>query len=377
MVAAALRLADILDFDRERTPAALFHYLVTAPLDPEDDRSVLEWGKHMSISNWEITDSSVLYRARCTHHVIHHAILEFTRTIAHEFSSTRETFVARNSSWPFVLSGNVTADIQAEGYRYLPYRFELDDSRVYELLMGGAIYDRPVVAVRELLQNAIDACRLRDSLATARAPYLAFSTAGRIRVRYEEPNATGAYPRLTIEDTGVGMDSLIIENYFLRVGRSYYNSAEFQEERLMLREKNLDFAPVSEFGIGFLSVFLLGDNVVVDTAASEPRRGDYKRHSLHIHGPSRLIRVNESPNEGPARFSGTSVSIDLTRGGDAGQPLSWKEVEHYVADLCQDLPYSLTLQHLDSTGMHESELERCGTSVHLPRELSLRDQNSG
>jgi molecular chaperone HtpG len=52
MVAAALRLADIMDFDRERTPPVLFYYLIPSDLSPRDNRSVLEWGKHMSISHW-------------------------------------------------------------------------------------------------------------------------------------------------------------------------------------------------------------------------------------------------------------------------------------------------------------------------------------
>ena len=53
MVAAALRLADILDFDRERTPAVLFHYLLPTS-GPEDSVSILEWDKHLAISNWHI-----------------------------------------------------------------------------------------------------------------------------------------------------------------------------------------------------------------------------------------------------------------------------------------------------------------------------------
>src|ERR1035437_839396 len=54
VLAAALRLADSLDFDRERTPAALFYYLIPGPLSPDESRPVLEWGKHMAISNWHI-----------------------------------------------------------------------------------------------------------------------------------------------------------------------------------------------------------------------------------------------------------------------------------------------------------------------------------
>lgn len=53
----------------------------------------------------------------------------------------------------FALPLSVKADTHKEGYRYIPYKFELDDERVYSLLMGGAIYDNPLVAVRELVQK--------------------------------------------------------------------------------------------------------------------------------------------------------------------------------------------------------------------------------
>ncbi len=42
MVASALRLADILDFDRERTPSVLFYYLLPPSHTAQNDRSVLE-----------------------------------------------------------------------------------------------------------------------------------------------------------------------------------------------------------------------------------------------------------------------------------------------------------------------------------------------
>jgi molecular chaperone HtpG len=178
MVAAALRLADILDFDRERTPPVLFYYLVPSDLPAKENRAALEWEKHMSISHWHVDEDAIVFRGRCKDHIVHHAIVLFCAAIQEEIHSTRATFGALNEQapWPFKLPGVVKSEIHEEGYHYVPYRFELDDQRIYSLLMGGAIYEDPMVAVRELLQNAVDACKLRDALTQRYEPYAPITT---------------------------------------------------------------------------------------------------------------------------------------------------------------------------------------------------------
>jgi molecular chaperone HtpG len=312
LAAAALRLADILDFDRERTPPTLFHYLVPSSLSHSVNISELEWGKHLSISNWEIEQSAVVFRGRCKNHIVHHAVVQFSKAIEEEIASTRATFaIGDGETWPFILPEIVKADIHEDSYHYVPYQFELDDSRVYELLMGRAIYGNPLVAVRELVQNAVDACTYRDALSRLAEPNTNPDTQNRITVRYEEPSGDKEYPTLRVIDTGTGMDAWLIERWFLKVGRSFYNSTEFARDRAQLRHSGIDFAPVSEFGIGFLACFLLADRVDVETAMWEPIRGDTRKRHLEIDGPTRLIRIREDANAGLQRLRGTRVSLTL------------------------------------------------------------------
>jgi hypothetical protein len=352
LVAAALRLADILDFDRERTPPTLFHYLVPSSLSYGVNISELEWSKHLSISNWEIEQAAVVFRGRCKNHIVHHAVVQFCRAIEEEIASTRATFgtAAGNApNWPFALPETVRADIHEEGYHYVPYQFELDDGRVYNLLMGRAIYDNPLVAVRELVQNAVDACSYRDALTKLAEPHAAPDTKNRITIRYEEPSGDKEHPVLRVIDTGTGMDAWLIERWFLKVGRSYYSSTEFARDRVQLRRSGVDFAPVSEFGIGFLSCFLLADRVDVETAMWEPIRGDTRRRHLEIDGPTRLIRIREDANPGLQRLRGTRVSLTLVRGrrgkeSETDVAPAWEEVKEYLDDVCQELPYRLNLE---------------------------------
>lgn len=388
MVAATLRLADILDFDRERTPPVIYHYFLPGSLDPAEDVSAREWGKHFSISNWQIDDDAIVFRGQCKNHIIHHAVVQFCETIAREIEATRATFGAlQDGQWPFRLPSIVKNDIQSIGYHYVPYRFELDDERIYGLLMGGAIYNDPIVAVRELVQNAVDACKLRDQQERIYNPGFLPANENRIYIKYEEPTANVPYSKLTVQDTGTGMDALIIERFFLKVGRSYYRSAEFDRIRIELRKHDLDFAPVSEFGIGFLSCFLLADRIEVETAMWESLRGDTRKRVIEIHGPTRLIRLNQSENVGPRRFKGTRISLTLVRGGqdaDKGRPLSWNRIREYLEDICLDLPYSLHLQHIQDGRLIEGRIDPKPISVVLSKEqepfylrIPLNDNEAG
>lgn len=374
LVAASLRLADILEFDRERTPPVLYYYLLPVTLGPEHE-SVLEWGKHLAICNWNIEKEAIVFRGRCKDHIIHHSVVQFCNLIENEISTTKTTFgPLQELRDPFFIPSSVNADIHEEGYHYIPYRFELDDERVYQLMMGGAIYDNPLVAVRELIQNAVDACKLRDALMHLHEPHVQLSNKDRIFVRYEEPNESHSNPVLTVTDTGTGMDAITIERWFLKVGRSYYTSSEFNQTRFQLAKAGLDFAPVSEFGIGFLSCFLLTDLVKVETAMWESvHKGDISKRTLYIEGPTRLIRLEEDRNDGPGRFKGTKVTLYLIRGNpDSKETMhpSWEQVKDYLSEICLDLPYHLNLEHVAQDGQVTREFIRpVPLSIELPLQL--------
>jgi hypothetical protein len=366
-VAATLRMADILDFDRERTPPVLFHYFVPGALSAADDRSALEWSKHLAISNWHIDPEEIVFRGRCRSHIVHHGIVHFCDLIAEEIAATRATFTEGNFESLFSLPKAVKADIHEEGYTYVPYRFELDDERIYRLLMGGAIYSDPLHAIRELVQNAVDACRLRDALTLLNDPGMTPGSENRIIITYQEATVVQPYPTLEVHDTGTGMDALVINRWFLKVGRSFYGSAEFNQFRVQLRKRGLDFAPTSEFGIGFLATFLLADKVEVETAMWEPLHGDTRKRVLEIHGPTRLIRLSDNENTGVRRFRGTRVKLTLTRGQPLNRalPPTWAEVRAYLTRNCASLPYWLHLRHVVADSVDETVIKPQDLTIEL------------
>jgi HSP90 family molecular chaperone len=84
-------------------------------------------------------------------------------------------------------------------------------------------------------------------------------TQGKVSFEHGVNSAGGEYVRCT--DNGIGMDQNILQHFVLRAGRSYYRSPEFERERLKLLRANADFDPCARFGIDFMSVFMLGDQM--------------------------------------------------------------------------------------------------------------------
>ena len=165
-----------------------------------------------------------------------------------------------------VLPRKISRKITPRGYETGEFRFTLDQDRVLELLVGDNLYQDPGVFVRELVQNAIDAVRTRREM----DPHLPAKWKPQINIRSWMDEE--GYHWFRIEDNGTGMNRDIVEKYFLKVGRSYYASDEFQRDKYR-NEVEPGYQPISRFGIGILSCFM-GDRensrVEVSTLHYEP-----------------------------------------------------------------------------------------------------------
>jgi hypothetical protein len=97
----------------------------------------------------------------------------------------------------------------------------------------------------------------------------------------------------------VGMSPVVATNYLLGVASDYWKSSEFYSEYPNISHGS--FNPVGRFGIGFLSVFMLGNNVEVSTQ----RRGG-RNLQLRLRGiGSRGSLVKKTPTV----VNGTTVEI--------------------------------------------------------------------
>lgn len=149
------------------------------------------------------------------------------------------------------------------------HNFEAYTPTLMPLLSGGHLYSTSLVFIRELVQNAIDSVSVRKQ-----AQGTDFDTG--ISITLSADTITGRVYFLTINDNGMGMGRMEIERYLTSIGRSYYTAGDF-------KKLNLSYRPISSFGIGFLSCFLVCQ-VIDITTHSVTDGGSYQLSIPNIEG---------------------------------------------------------------------------------------------
>ena len=184
-------------------------------------------------------------------------------------------------------------------------RLRTASSELIRLLTSPLYGDKPEVGVRELLQNALDAVRERAHW-PATEEEATESRLGEwhcdVLINLMSPGDTESHGCLEIVDSGVGMTPETIRDYFLRVGASLRQDADWlqrfpaQRQAQMLRS--------GRFGIGTLAAYLLGSEVHVTS-----------RHVTELDGMGTkfVARLSDAPIEllrVPAPI-GTSIRIPV------------------------------------------------------------------
>lgn len=100
-----------------------------------------------------------------------------------------------------------------------------------------------------------------------------------------------------ITDNGVGMSLDILKKYFLNVGVSYYSSNEY-------KYKGYAYNPIGNYGIGFLSCFMLSSDVNIESK----RYDDQKLNKIELERNSEYICLTQ---EQSTRMQGTNIILDL------------------------------------------------------------------
>jgi len=265
-LAVCLRLGDTLDADSRRAPKILKEFI-----NPRNPTSKEEWKKHLSVPEVGITEEKIKINATCKSSKYQGGLLDFLRKVEKE----REDFIRllkdnspEISNKYYLNLKKVEQNIETDGtYIYRNYKFSLDNEKIFSLFMETNLYNEKIVCLRELLQNSIDACRCRKA---KEAGY-----EGKISYKLVKENTDeGEVRKITVEDNGIGMDEYVIENYFMRIGKSYYQSRDFKKE-------GIHFSPISIFGIGILSCFMMANRIEVETFKEErePRKLEIENYS--------------------------------------------------------------------------------------------------
>lgn len=246
--------------------------------------SRIYWYKDHHISFHIDRDSrSLLLAARTPNAVVHRAVLEMAASVNAELATCATlahggAFLIgsipenqRNRyewKWPAQLSQDVAE--KDSSFVYIDGAFRPDVERTLSLLSGIPLYGNPYAAIRELLQNAVDAVRAQIAyerlLEDAPAD---LSTAERLgdthRIRLSLEIDSGHY-WLKCSDDGTGMSKSIIERQLL-VSASKPTPENIGLERVA-KSAGFSVGRTGQFGIGVLSYFMISDRVEITTRRS-------------------------------------------------------------------------------------------------------------
>ena len=266
-LAAVVRAANILEFDPMHVPDVILHDYSTS-----SSQLIKWWDANYQQTNLTINDTlEVELDIHPTKALIHRAIITVGDEIDKALAECQRLAFEKKFSDIWFLQPSIRRRIipKNKAYEYIDGSFRPNTEKILELLSGTTLYGNPLVAVREMLQNAFDA--VREEIAYK-------------RLRDDNNEQLNSLHHVTLEiqleaddiwlvciDNGVGMTKAIIQNYLLVSGSTRRHGIINLERQC--KAKGFSLGRTGQFGIGVLSYFMLADRVVIKTRRS-PEPGD-------------------------------------------------------------------------------------------------------
>lgn len=284
-----LRIADYLQIDKTRTNKTLLKVKTF-----NSSISLKEHQTHLAISGLNIKkeDPELIYvTAEPEDAQMYVKIQNLINDIQHEFDLSwailGEIYGFLPTEKPKIKFRRITSNLEHSAFlkkiNYVPKKiaFEVNDD-VAKLLIAPLYGDNPTYGVRELVQNATDACKERMKIEEDKG-----------NTNYE-PIVTVSIDKIDkekylfkIKDNGKGMTLDEIQNYFLSVGSSFRQTFEWKKEFEGNVTRN------GKFGVGVLAAFLLGDEISVKTKSY---KNDYT-YSFRTTLDSDFVEIEKKNNE--------------------------------------------------------------------------------
>lgn len=273
-LALILRLGDIIHFSSDRAPLSLY-----SEKQISNEKSLKHWKvKFQDVKyNFSTIENqiSISFQAFCSEPEMYYFLTDYINGIDEEINN----FYRLKQTWeklekfdvyniilnPTVLRDNIKYDREV----FIPdekMKFTLNQSKILNLLMGVQLYKDKFACLREVYQNALDTskCLLayNKTKGISEKISIEFGVGEEI---LEGRNRKYIY----CLDHGLGMDKYIVENYLLHIGKSYYKSKDFDAKNT---DCKFDVKPISQFGIGILSCYMIADKLGVTSIYYENQK---------------------------------------------------------------------------------------------------------
>lgn len=245
-----LRIADLIDFDNQRTPLVVYKLFEKELQKEEYKKSDEEWKKQLSVTNFNHVKNNrdqrkcnIVFDAKVYSSAICRSLFEYFDYIEKEIAEIEKNNLT-DEKFKFFIDPKVEQNIEQNGFDVKPLIQYVDYLSIANILVGENLYNKKEDALRELLQNAMDAILLMKEIKQD-ATYTPT-----IKISIDKDF-------LSISDNGIGMTLKDIEQYFLCIGKSFYKSKDY----------HYNYKPISNYGVGFLSSYLLSNKIIVETAS--------------------------------------------------------------------------------------------------------------
>jgi hypothetical protein len=293
-----LRLIDLFDISNERTPYTIYKYTA-----PRSMRSKMEWAKHYAINSLTTIDYQrgrlIQVDGQTADYKVYAALEDLKHFCQEQLKVSNELFADMNQKFHLNIF-DIKWNIDANGFDPISIKFEFDRKRMFEVLSDEIYQGDKYVFLRELLQNSIDAIKLRKELVEKSNGYT-LGSFGEIHI--EVSNFSDGDFTVTISDNGIGMDLYIIENYLSIAGKSYYTSNEF-------KKLGLSVDPISRFGVGILSCFMVADNIQIQTLRDKTLNNGSSLLTIDIPSVDQQFRIEATLDN--LRQPGTTITINVS-----------------------------------------------------------------
>ena len=291
---ALLRIADYLQIQQERAPTEVLRVRsLRSPI------SQGEWNVHDAVKDVNNTQDDI-------EAIYIHAEPEDVKTflklknlfssIQHELDTSwavlGEVYAIHPKLKSLGLNGLVIRRIRSnldktqefgETVSYIPEKVSLQtaNAELVNLLIEPLYGANPEIGVRELLQNAVDACRELEDYRKENVQAKPDLPRQKADVKVELSSRKGK-KSFIIQDKGIGMTIQTIKNYFLTAGASFRMSDTWKAQH-MDEEGNSRVLRSGRFGIGALAAFLIGDEVHVTTRHISQSENSAIQFTFRVH----------------------------------------------------------------------------------------------
>lgn len=320
-IAQMLRMGDLLDADNNRFNSTNEFVFGEIP-----DSSKNHWEKHKSARHILITPDIIEYRADCESEQVYRETRNFLSWLKEEVE-----FWALN--WKSIMPVNINGSAPKLGKCELllngvpdiqglsDLQFSISPEKAFEIIEGANIYDDKFVFLREVVQNALDACKVQlwRDLCEGRYKSWVENTVKDIKelqpfeIRQEVFNnyAIGIHMhdyddthiKVIVKDNGVGLSAEQLKK-ICNVGVSYSGDKKRKEE---IESMPLWLRPTAGFGIGLQSIFLVTKEFEIYSKAAGEDGIYAKVTSRRKNG---YVQVTKSDK---LKYQGTEIHIVIPR----------------------------------------------------------------